>query len=135
MTIAYYVSTPTGSRCLTACREHGFREMSCPVKVSKGRLMRRSLTVHLERYALDNGAWLHYVAGVPCDFGPFAEALGDMGAAADFVVVPDLVAGGQTRSASRSSGYRACSTRHTWRSCRCKTDLYRVTSNRSSDRV
>jgi hypothetical protein len=28
--VIYYVSTPTGERCLAECRRYGFREMSCP---------------------------------------------------------------------------------------------------------
>lgn len=90
----YYVSTPTGSRCLAKCREYGFREFSCPVKMTNGVLMSRSLTTNLENFALDNGAWIFSVAKIQADFGRFDTALEAMGETADFVVVPDIVAGG-----------------------------------------
>lgn len=92
--MAYYVSTPTGSRCLDVCRAHGFREMSCPVETRKGVLGPRNLRVRLDRFALDNGAWLYHQAGATCDYGLFASALASMGPRADFAVVPDIVAGG-----------------------------------------
>jgi len=92
--VNYYVSTPTGSRCLALCRAHGFREFSCPVKISNGKLMARSISTNLDNYALDNGAWLYHVAGLAPDFGRFAAALETKGAGADFVIVPDIVAGG-----------------------------------------
>lgn len=46
------------------------------------------------RYALDNGAWSASKAGHPIDLGLFAEAVDRLGAGADFVVAPDIVAGG-----------------------------------------
>lgn len=90
----YYVSTPTGRECLAVCRRMGFREFACPVRTRKGVVTARDLTVRLSHFALDNGAWIYHVAGVPSDFGPFLAAMVVMGPAADFVVAPDVVAGG-----------------------------------------
>jgi hypothetical protein len=46
-------------------------------------------------YALDNGAWHAFQNGSPhLDEARFAFALAKLGAGADFVVVPDIVAGG-----------------------------------------
>lgn len=46
-------------------------------------------------YGLDNGAWPAHVAGRPClDEEIFGRALIALGAAADWVVVPDIVMGG-----------------------------------------
>lgn len=94
----YYVSTPTGSRCLAECRRYGYREFACPVRcVTRAGVKsigRRGTRTQLDRYALDNGAWLFHVYGQPADFGPFAEALHAIGPSSDFVVAPDVVAGG-----------------------------------------
>jgi hypothetical protein len=46
------------------------------------------------RYALDNGAWSAYTSGRPFDDRAFGVALRKMGAAADWTVIPDIVAGG-----------------------------------------
>ena len=95
----YYVSTPTGRECLALCRERRYREMACPVKTRKSKdggreITKRSTTVHLDRYALDNGAWLFHTIGSDADFQPFIDALVTIGPRADFVVAPDIVAGG-----------------------------------------
>lgn len=46
------------------------------------------------RYALDNGAWTAHQQGRPWDEGRFRALVGALGAAADFVTAPDVVAGG-----------------------------------------
>jgi len=46
------------------------------------------------RYAIDNGAWSAHTQGIEWDAGRFTELVARMGGAADFVVVPDIVAGG-----------------------------------------
>lgn len=46
------------------------------------------------RYALDNGAWSAYQQGTPFDEGKFETALNKLGAGADWVTLPDIVAGG-----------------------------------------
>ena len=45
-------------------------------------------------YALDNGAWSYYQRGLPFNEDAFAKALAKMGAAADWVALPDIVGGG-----------------------------------------
>lgn len=46
------------------------------------------------QYALDNGAWTSFQAGKPFDDRLFGLALTKMGRDADWVVIPDIVAGG-----------------------------------------
>lgn len=45
-------------------------------------------------YALDNGAWSAFTAGVDFDFDIFKAAVEKIGAGADFVTAPDIVEGG-----------------------------------------
>lgn len=45
-------------------------------------------------YALDNGAWSAFTQGRPFDDAAFMRALRQMGARADWTVIPDIVAGG-----------------------------------------
>lgn len=45
-------------------------------------------------YALDNGAWTAFQQGRPFDEAAFSHALDRVGEGADWVVVPDIVAGG-----------------------------------------
>jgi hypothetical protein len=45
-------------------------------------------------YALDNGAWSSFQAGLPFDVPAFEKAVKLLGNGADFVVVPDIVEGG-----------------------------------------
>lgn len=45
-------------------------------------------------YAIDNGAWSDFQAGRPFDEEQFERLLEKLGANADFVVLPDIVAGG-----------------------------------------
>jgi len=47
------------------------------------------------RYALDNGAWSAFVAGARFDAGRFRACVAQMGAGADWIVVPDIVCGGR----------------------------------------
>ena len=46
------------------------------------------------RFAIDNGAWPAYTQNLPFDSEGFARLVDRHGAAADFVVVPDVVCGG-----------------------------------------
>lgn len=46
-------------------------------------------------YALDNGAWTAHAKGLPFDSDSFRRALEKLGAGADFIVLPDVVAGGE----------------------------------------
>lgn len=47
------------------------------------------------RFAIDNGAWKAFQQKLPFDGESFAWLVERHGAAADFVVIPDIVAGGQ----------------------------------------
>ena len=46
------------------------------------------------RYALDNGAWWAHQNNQPFDVAAFETAIAKLGKDADFVVLPDVVAGG-----------------------------------------
>ncbi|MEG1028582.1 MAG: hypothetical protein RSE34_00700, partial [Brevundimonas sp.] len=47
------------------------------------------------RYALDNGAWTAFTHGEEFDVEAFEKAFELLGADADFVIAPDIVAGGR----------------------------------------
>lgn len=82
--IAYASRTGT-KRNLTALRDNGWRLL-----VSAAGCLRSEGF----QYALDNGAWSAFSQGRPFDERAFELALRRMGAAADWTVVPDIVAGG-----------------------------------------
>ncbi len=46
------------------------------------------------RYALDNGAWTAFQQGKPFDVPAFDKAVALLGQGADWIVLPDIVAGG-----------------------------------------
>ena len=50
-------------------------------------------------FGIDNGAWGHRNDAVPDDFSGFADLVERYGCAADFVVLPDIVAGGMASMA------------------------------------
>lgn len=82
--IAYASRTGT-KRNLDALRAHGWRLL-----VSAAGVWRTEGF----SYALDNGAWSSFQQGIPFDEGRFAGLLTKLGSAADWCVVPDIVAGG-----------------------------------------
>lgn len=45
-------------------------------------------------YAMDNGAWTAYQQDLPFDERAFSKAIDLLGASADWIVIPDIVAGG-----------------------------------------
>lgn len=51
-------------------------------------------TEGFQRYALDNGAWTAHQQGSEWEPEPFLSLVATLGAAADFVIAPDIVAGG-----------------------------------------
>jgi hypothetical protein len=57
------------------------------------------------RYALDNGAWHAFANQLPFDRAAFLAAYHKLGPGADFVVLPDIVAGGK-RSLAYSLNWR-----------------------------
>lgn len=83
--VAY--ASRTGTRAtLAAMREAGWRLL-----VSAAGVVR---TECFENYALDNGAWSAFQQGRPFDELAFGRALDLVGERADWVVLPDIVAGG-----------------------------------------
>lgn len=80
-----YAAFTSNRRSLAAVRGSGWRVLLSPAT---------SLKHYGIRYALDNGAWSAFVAGVPFKVEPFERAVAEIGAGADFIVAPDIVAGG-----------------------------------------
>jgi hypothetical protein len=74
----------------------GFGEIVCPSELPPRR----------KPWALDNGAFRAWKAGVPFDSDAFVRSLGEMRwSSPDFIVCPDIVAGGMT-SLAFSLGWR-----------------------------
>lgn len=82
--IAYASRTGT-KRNLDALRARGWRLLVSATGV---------LRTEGFPYALDNGAWTSFQAGQPFDDVKFERALAKLGADADWVASPDIVAGG-----------------------------------------
>jgi hypothetical protein len=82
--IAYASRTGT-RRNLAALRAAGWRILVTPAK---------PLVPSGFHFALDNGAWTAFQTGRPFDEIAFADLVEKHGAGADFVVAPDIVAGG-----------------------------------------
>lgn len=80
-----YASRTGSRRNLKALRAHGWRLMVS----AKGVLRHEGF-----KYALDNGAWTTFQRGEPFDVEAFDAAVNLLGRGADFIVVPDIVAGG-----------------------------------------
>lgn len=83
--MAAYASRTGTRRNLDALRAAGWRLMVSATGV---------LRTEGFPYALDNGAWTAHAKGLPFDRDAFRRALVQLGAGADFVVLPDKVAGG-----------------------------------------
>lgn len=81
-----YASRTGTRRNLAAMRQAGWGLM-----VSAKGVWR---TEGFQRYALDNGAWWAYQQRKPFDEAAFLSAWRLLGASSDFVVLPDIVAGG-----------------------------------------
>lgn len=82
--IAYASRTGT-RRNLAALRNAGWRLMVSATGVHRTEGF---------RYALDNGAWTAFAQGREWDEAAFRRLIATLGADADFVVAPDVVAGG-----------------------------------------
>lgn len=86
MTLPTYYASRTGTRRnLEAMKAAGFR-----VLVSRAGDWRTEGMA----YALDNGAWSDFQSGRAFDEDAFDQLLAKLGAAADWAVLPDIVAGG-----------------------------------------
>lgn len=98
--IAYASRTGT-RRNLDALRAAGWRLMLSPTGV---------LRTEGFRYALDNGAWTAFAQKTAWDEDKFIDALTRFGAAADFVIAPDIVCGGAASLALSKTWIDACLT-------------------------
>ena len=97
----------TGTRTtLDRLRAHGWRLLMSPVtlKDCKGKQAQRWADGTAAPYALDNGAWTAHQRGRPFDSDAFMWAFECIGAAADWVVAPDIVGGGWPRWNSQLDG-------------------------------
>jgi len=81
-----YASRTGKGRTLEGLRRDGWRLLVS----AKGRLRTEGMP-----YALDNGAWWAWRYGHPFDVAAFMRALDRLGAGADWIVVPDILAGGK----------------------------------------
>lgn len=81
-----YASRTGTRRNLAALREAGWRML-----VSRAAAWRNEGFP----YCLDNGAWSDFTAGTAFDDDAFEALVDKMGAGADFIVLPDIVAGGR----------------------------------------
>ena len=80
-----YASVTRTRRNLRVLREHGWRMLISPANPKPPGDF---------RYAIDNGAWPAHKNGLPFDEPAFTSLVDSRGADADFIVVPDVVAGG-----------------------------------------
>lgn len=51
-------------------------------------------TEGFQQYAIDNGAWTAYQRGEPWEEAAFVDLVAKLGSGAEFIVAPDIVAGG-----------------------------------------
>lgn len=80
-----YASNTGTLRNLDALRTAGWRILLTPANPKP----RQGL-----KYGVDNGAWSTYQSGAPFDAAAFNALVESAGGAADFVIIPDIVAGG-----------------------------------------
>ncbi len=83
--IAYASNTGT-LRNLQALRDNGWRVLLTPANPSPPPSL---------RFAIDNGAWTAYQQKKPFDAAGFEQLVERFGCAADFVILPDIVACGK----------------------------------------
>lgn len=84
-----YASNTQGKRNLTALFDAGWRILLGPSKQHCN-----PPKMFKFRFAIDNGAWPAFKNNLPFDWEGFQSLVDMHGAAADFVVIPDIVAGG-----------------------------------------
>lgn len=80
-----YASNTGTLRNLSALRENGWRLLLTPSNPT----VRQGL-----RFGIDNDAWRAHQQGIPFAADPFKRLIEKCGALADFVIIPDIVAGG-----------------------------------------
>lgn len=81
-----YASRTGTRRNLAALRKHGWRLLVSATGVWRNEGF---------KYCLDPGAWTHYQQGTEFIEEPFVGLLEAMGRNADFIIAPDIVAGGK----------------------------------------
>jgi hypothetical protein len=81
-----YASNTGTRRNLNALRERGWRILLTPDNPRPPENL---------RFAIDNGAWKAFQQKIPFDNEAFGGLVERYGSAADFVVLPDIVAGGK----------------------------------------
>ena len=81
-----YAGHTNGARNLAELRRYDWRLLRTPFTTGQSN--------HGFRYCLDNGAWRAHQQGTVFDVIPFIEMLKKWATGADFVIVPDIVAGG-----------------------------------------
>jgi hypothetical protein len=90
-----YASRTGTKRNLDALEGAGWRLLATPESLKRYRHPSPTWADHAPApYALDNGAWTAFTKGQPFDGGLFRDALAQLGAGADWIVCPDIVAGG-----------------------------------------
>lgn len=82
---------PYASRTGTKTTLANMRKMGWSILVSASGVLR---TESFEHWAVDNGAWSAYLQGKSFDEDAFSRAIDKVGEGADWVVLPDIVAGG-----------------------------------------
>lgn len=80
-----YASRTGTKRNLAAMRKHGWRLLVSAEGVWRNEGF---------PYCIDNGAWTAFLQGRPWDEAKFIGIVNLLGAGADFIVLPDIVAGG-----------------------------------------
>lgn len=81
-----YAGHTNGARNLAELRRYGWRLLRTPFTTGS--------TNHGFQYCLDNGAWRAHQKGIAFNEVAFVEMLDTWAKGADFIVVPDIVAGG-----------------------------------------
>jgi len=83
-----YASNTRAPKNLAALERAGWRLFISPAE--------RHLSKHFSmRFAVDNGAWHCYRNNLPFDHDGFSRLVEKYGPMADFVIIPDIVAGGE----------------------------------------
>ncbi|MFL1449438.1 hypothetical protein ACI77O_13655 [Pseudomonas tritici] len=82
---------PYASRTGTKTTLANMRRLGWSILVSAAGVLR---TESFENWALDNGAWTAFQQGKPFDEDAFSRAIDKVGEGAQWIVLPDIVAGG-----------------------------------------
>lgn len=83
---------PYASRTGTKTTLENMRKLGWSILISAAGVLR---TEGFSSFALDNGAWSAFQQGKPFDEDAFSRAIDKVGEGAQWVVLPDIVAGGQ----------------------------------------